>query len=153
MGALLRLNWFPARVFVGDTFCYFAGMTLASICIVGHFSKTMIVVLIPQALNAVYSMPQLFRFIGIPCPRHRMPAFDAERGYVKNSYTQFKVEELPRLGKLVFWLLRTFRLADVRPADAEGVVQMRDLTLINFTLYAFGSCREDVLCIRLLLIQ
>merc|ERR1712048_553391 len=67
--ALLRLNWFPARVFVGDTFCYFAGMTLASVCIVGHFSKTMIVFLIPQALNAIYSMPQLFRFIGIPCPR------------------------------------------------------------------------------------
>lgn len=27
--ALLHFNWFPSRVFVGDTFTYFAGMTIA----------------------------------------------------------------------------------------------------------------------------
>ncbi len=27
--ALLRHNWYPASVFVGDTYCYFAGMTFA----------------------------------------------------------------------------------------------------------------------------
>ena len=78
--SLLRLNWFPATVFVGDTYCYFAGMTLAVVSIVGHFSKTMAILLIPQALNFVYSCPQLFPFIGIPCPRHRMPAYNAKDG-------------------------------------------------------------------------
>ncbi len=27
--ALLHFNWYPSRVFVGDTFTYFAGMTIA----------------------------------------------------------------------------------------------------------------------------
>lgn len=35
--ALLRHNWFPASVFVGDTYCYFAGMTFAVSGILGHF--------------------------------------------------------------------------------------------------------------------
>ncbi|CAG2168263.1 unnamed protein product, partial [Oppiella nova] len=35
--ALLRHNWYPARVFVGDTYCYFAGMTFAVVGILGHF--------------------------------------------------------------------------------------------------------------------
>ncbi|VDM76033.1 unnamed protein product [Strongylus vulgaris] len=46
--ALYQFNKYPARVFVGDTFCYWAGMTLAVVSILGHFSKTMILFLIPQ---------------------------------------------------------------------------------------------------------
>jgi UDP-N-acetylglucosamine--dolichyl-phosphate N-acetylglucosaminephosphotransferase len=45
--ALLRKNAFPSRVFVGDTFCYFAGMTFAVVGILGHFSKTMLLFFIP----------------------------------------------------------------------------------------------------------
>ena len=37
---LLQANWYPASVFVGDTFCYWAGCTLATTSIVGRFSKT-----------------------------------------------------------------------------------------------------------------
>jgi len=37
--ALLKWNWYPASVFVGDTFCYFSGMTFAVVGILGHFSK------------------------------------------------------------------------------------------------------------------
>ena len=37
--ALLRHNWYPASVFVGDTYCFFAGMTFAVVGILGHFSK------------------------------------------------------------------------------------------------------------------
>jgi UDP-N-acetylglucosamine--dolichyl-phosphate N-acetylglucosaminephosphotransferase len=40
--ALLRANWFPSRVFAGDTYCYFAGATLFAASVVGHFSKTMV---------------------------------------------------------------------------------------------------------------
>jgi UDP-N-acetylmuramyl pentapeptide phosphotransferase/UDP-N-acetylglucosamine-1-phosphate transferase len=38
---LLSHNWYPAKVFVGDTYCYFAGMTFAVVAILGHFSKTL----------------------------------------------------------------------------------------------------------------
>uniref|UniRef100_H2YBT8 UDP-N-acetylglucosamine--dolichyl-phosphate N-acetylglucosaminephosphotransferase n=1 Tax=Ciona savignyi TaxID=51511 RepID=H2YBT8_CIOSA len=75
---LLRFNWYPSKVFVGDTFCYFAGMTFAVVGILGHFSKTMILFFIPQVLNFLYSTPQLFRLV--PCPRHRLPKFNPETG-------------------------------------------------------------------------
>jgi len=69
--ALLSLNWYPASVFVGDTYCYFAGMTFAVVGILGHFSKTMLLFFIPQIFNFLFSAPQLFHFI--ECPRHRLP--------------------------------------------------------------------------------
>uniref|UniRef100_F6WBA4 UDP-N-acetylglucosamine--dolichyl-phosphate N-acetylglucosaminephosphotransferase n=1 Tax=Ciona intestinalis TaxID=7719 RepID=F6WBA4_CIOIN len=72
---LLHHNWYPSKVFVGDTFCYFAGMSFAVVGILGHFSKTMILFFIPQVANFLYSIPQLFRWI--PCPRHRLPKKDA----------------------------------------------------------------------------
>mmetsp|Transcript_96220 Transcript_96220/g.170855 ORF Transcript_96220/g.170855 Transcript_96220/m.170855 type:complete len:456 (-) Transcript_96220:70-1437(-) len=150
--SLLRLNWWPARVFVGDTYCYFAGMTFAVVSIVGHFSKTMVLFLLPQILNFLYSCPQLFPFIGIPCPRHRMPAFQMADGTVTNSYAEFRPDELKPLGKVVFAVLKTLKLVHIQPGS-EGSVQMSNLTLINFVLYVFGPCREDVLCRRLLALQ
>ena len=62
---------YPSEAFVGDTFCYFAGMTFAVIGILGHFSKTMLLFFLPQVANFVYSVPQLFHLV--PCPRHRLP--------------------------------------------------------------------------------
>jgi len=149
--ALLRLNWWPSKVFVGDTYCYFAGMAFAVVAMVGHFSKTILLLLIPQMLNFLYSIPQLFKFV--PCPRHRLPGFDPEQGIVKNSYMEFKPEELKRIGRIVYWVLKTFRLAHVLPPDADGTVRVSNLTLINFMLYVFGPCREDALCVRLLVLQ
>ena len=70
--ALTKHNWFPARVFVGDTYCYFAGMTFAVVGILGHFSKTVLLYMTPQIINFLYSCPQLFKIY--PCPRHRLPA-------------------------------------------------------------------------------
>lgn len=149
--ALLRLNWWPAKVFVGDTYCYFAGMTFAVVSIVGHFSKTMVLFLLPQIVNFLYSCPQLVK--AIPCPRHRMPAFQMADGTVANSYAEFKPDELKPLGKIVFVVLRNLKLAHVRPGPTEGSIQMSNLTLINFVLYVFGPCREDALCRRLLALQ
>ena len=72
--ALFIFNKYPSQVFIGDTYCYFAGMTFACAGILGHFSKTLLFFFIPQILNFLYSFPQL---IGIyPCPRHRLPQFD-----------------------------------------------------------------------------
>jgi UDP-N-acetylglucosamine--dolichyl-phosphate N-acetylglucosaminephosphotransferase len=45
--ALFRKNAFPSKVFVGDTYCYFAGMTFAVVGILGKFSKTMLLFFIP----------------------------------------------------------------------------------------------------------
>jgi len=56
--ALLRHNWYPASVFVGDTYCYFAGMTFAVVGILGHFSKTLLLFFIPQVMNFIWSTPQ-----------------------------------------------------------------------------------------------
>lgn len=72
---LLVHNTHPAKVFVGDTFCYFAGMCFAVMAILGHFSKTLLLLLLPQVFNFIYSLPQLFKVY--PCPRHRLPDYDA----------------------------------------------------------------------------
>ena len=47
------------KVFPGDTFCYFSGMTFAVVAILGHFSKTLLLFLIPQIVNFLYSAPQV----------------------------------------------------------------------------------------------
>jgi UDP-N-acetylglucosamine--dolichyl-phosphate N-acetylglucosaminephosphotransferase len=76
--ALLYYNWFPSTVFVGDTFCYFVGMTFAVVGIFGNFSKTLLLLFIPQIINFLYSLPQL---LGIyVCERHRLPRVDDNTG-------------------------------------------------------------------------
>lgn len=67
----LSLARYPARVFVGDTFCYFAGQVLACAGVLGHFSKTLLLFFVPQLINFALSLPQLFGLV--PCPRHRVP--------------------------------------------------------------------------------
>lgn len=62
---------FPAKAFIGDTFCYFSGMTFACVGILSHFSKTLLLFFIPQILNFIFSVPQLFGIM--ECPRHRLP--------------------------------------------------------------------------------
>ncbi|KAI0916780.1 hypothetical protein AcW1_007859 [Taiwanofungus camphoratus] len=64
-------NWYPARVFPGDTLCYVTGMAFAVVGIQAHFSKTLLLFFLPQIFNFVLSCPQLFGLV--PCPRHRVP--------------------------------------------------------------------------------
>lgn len=80
---LLAYNWYPSSVFVGDTYTYFAGMTLAVVGILGHFSETLLLFFLPQILNFLYSVPQLFKII--PCPRHRLPIFDVKTGLLTGT--------------------------------------------------------------------
>ncbi|KAI5070064.1 hypothetical protein GOP47_0014407 [Adiantum capillus-veneris] len=80
---LLAYNWYPSSVFVGDTYTYFAGMTLAVAGILGHFSETLLLLFLPQILNFLYSTPQLFKII--PCPRHRLPIFDPKTGLLTGT--------------------------------------------------------------------
>ncbi|XP_006242983.1 UDP-N-acetylglucosamine--dolichyl-phosphate N-acetylglucosaminephosphotransferase isoform X2 [Rattus norvegicus] len=101
---LLYHNWYPSQVFVGDTFCYFAGMTFAVVGILGHFSKTMLLFFMPQVFNFLYSLPQLFQII--PCPRHRMPRLNTKTGKLEMSYSKFKTKSLSFLGTFILKVTR-----------------------------------------------
>lgn len=149
---LFIYNRYPSRVFVGDTFCYFAGMTFAVVGILGHFSKTMLLFFIPQIINTVYSFPQLFRVI--PCPRHRLPKFDEATGLVGMSWVEFKPDSLGTVGRFVFRVLSTLRLVVVRPSGKDdGSVEMNNLTIINVALRLLGPINEGALTTRILLFQ
>ncbi|KAJ9473869.1 UDP-N-acetylglucosamine--dolichyl-phosphate N-acetylglucosaminephosphotransferase [Pseudozyma hubeiensis] len=85
--ALFSWNRYPARVFVGDTFCYFAGMVFSTVGILGHFSKTVLLFFVPQIFNFLLSCPQLFGLV--PNPRHRVPRYHAATNCVYPSIQYF----------------------------------------------------------------
>ncbi|XP_053703670.1 UDP-N-acetylglucosamine--dolichyl-phosphate N-acetylglucosaminephosphotransferase [Synchiropus splendidus] len=147
--ALFYHNWYPSSVFVGDTFCYFAGMTFAVVGILGHFSKTMLLFFIPQVVNFIYSLPQLFHVI--PCPRHRLPRLDSETGKLGMSYSKFKRKDLSKLGHLILKVAELARLLEVREDD--GFIQCNNMTLINLVLKVLGPTHERTLTSIMLLIQ
>jgi len=90
---LYNYNQYPSRVFVGDSFTYFSGMTFAVCGILGHFCKSLIIIFIPQLINFIVSLPQLFHII--PCPRHRLPKYDPKTG---------KLYPTPNLTLINIWL-------------------------------------------------
>ncbi|KAK3338323.1 hypothetical protein B0H65DRAFT_512177 [Neurospora tetraspora] len=146
--ALLWHNWYPARVFVGDTYCYFAGMVFVVVSILGHFSKTLILLLIPQIFNFVYSVPQLFGLV--PCPRHRLPRFNARTGLLEPSVTPWTPERQPK--PPVAWALKTLdKLKLLRVTlDEEGrFVETSNFTILNLWLVWRGPLREDRLAMEI----
>lgn len=130
---LLRHNWYPASVFVGDTYCYFAGMTFAVVGILGHFSKTLLLFFIPQVLNFLWSCPQLFKLA--PCPRHRLPHFNSDTGLMEPSTFPCKAHQFQ-------WLKH-------KPNDTECA----NMTLLNLCLQVLGPMSERDLCLTLLAFQ
>ncbi|KAG0251518.1 tunicamycin resistance protein [Linnemannia exigua] len=82
MGLMIH-NWYPSKVFIGDTYCYFAGMTFAVVGILAHYSKTLLLFFIPQIFNFLLSSPQLFRLV--PCPRHRVPRYNRQTNLMEPS--------------------------------------------------------------------
>ncbi|KAL3533690.1 hypothetical protein ACH5RR_007211 [Cinchona calisaya] len=81
--ALFSFNWYPSSAFVGDTYTYFAGMTMAVVGILGHFSETLLIFFAPQVLNFLTSLPQLAGIVY--CPRHRLPRFDPQSGLLTGT--------------------------------------------------------------------
>jgi len=130
---LLQYNWYPARVFVGDTYCYFSGMSFAVVGIHGHFSKTLLLMFIPQVLNFLYSVPQLFKFV--PCPRHRLPKFNPETGLLEPSGFECDKKE--------------YRWIKVKADDNF----CPNMTLLCLALRWFGPMKEKSLVILLLSFQ
>jgi len=151
--ALYYYNRYPSKVFVGDTFCYFAGMTFATVGILGHFSKTMILFFVPQTINFVYSIPQLFRFVH--CPRHRLPKYNPETDKLGMSYSEFKTEDLGKLGQLSIFILEKLTLLDVHRNVEEDNKYMRvsNMTLINLMILKIGPTHEGTLTNILIILQ
>lgn len=119
--ALMYHNWYPSTVFVGDTYTYTAGMTFAVSAILGKSSKTVMLFFVPQFINFALSVPQLFHVV--PCPRHRMPAYNVKTD--KLHYSTFE------------WRGR----------------HMMNFTLPNAFLAIFGDMNEQTLCSLLLAFQ
>ncbi|KAK4003009.1 UDP-N-acetylglucosamine--dolichyl-phosphate N-acetylglucosaminephosphotransferase [Daphnia magna] len=150
--SLYQFNKYPARVFVGDTFCYFSGMTVAVVAILGHFSKTALLFFIPQIANFVFSLPQLFHLL--PCPRHRLPRLNQKTGYLDPSVFQFKEKSLSTLGRLVLKIYQLLGLVKVENAEKDGELsQSTNCTLINLALKLTGPKHEKTLAVSLMILQ
>ncbi|KAK9466167.1 glycosyl transferase family 4-domain-containing protein [Lipomyces arxii] len=150
--ALLKFNWYPARVFVGDTYCYFAGMVFAQVGILGHFAKTLLLFLIPQVLNFIYSAPQLFGLVD--CPRHRLPRLDPETGLLEASRVYFTEVPPKGLQAILLSTLGKMKLLHLeRNPETGTILSASNLTIINLVLTWSGPLREDKLAIVLLGIQ
>lgn len=151
--ALYMHNRYPARAFVGDTYCYVAGMVFACVAIMAHFSKTLLLLLLPQIFNFVYSAPQLFKII--PCPRHRLPKFNARTGLREPSVTTWEPERPPsKTLTAVFLLLDRLGLIQLTIDEKSNrISETSNMTLINLWLIWRGPLREDRLNNELLVLQ
>ncbi|PWN28434.1 hypothetical protein BDZ90DRAFT_231410 [Jaminaea rosea] len=147
---LLAWNRHPALVFVGDTFCYFAGQALACAGVLGHFSKTLLLFFLPQVFNFLLSCPQLFGFV--PCPRHRVPKVHSETMALYPSLVVFprgSKRPLKMMGKGMLLILETLRFIKIYRArdlgagaesgrDGNDIVAATNLTLLNTILVVAG---------------
>ncbi|KAF7914280.1 uncharacterized protein EAF01_000686 [Botrytis porri] len=148
--ALLSHNWYPSSVFVGDTYCYFAGMVFAICGILGHFSKTLLLLLIPQTCNFLYSVPQLFHLI--PCPRHRLPYYNTKTNLLEPSITPWP-NPPKKHQQLLLFLLQKFYLIDLKFNTKGEIIESSNFTLLNLWLVWFGPRREDRLAMEILGMQ
>lgn len=148
--ALLFHNWYPSKVFVGDTYCYFAGMVFAVVGILGHFSKTLLLLFIPQIFNFLYSTPQLFKLI--PCPRHRLPKFSASTGLLDASVTEWTSPPSPLIDTALR-LLRSLRLVRITQDENGRITESSNLTILNLWLVWMGPMREDQLAWHMVAVQ
>lgn len=151
--ALYIHNRYPARVFVGDTYCYFAGMVFAVVGILGHFSKTLLLLLIPQLFNFIYSSPQLFGLV--PCPRHRLPRYNARTNLLEPSVTEYPIERPPsKLQTMALFILAKLHLLQIEvDAETNRIKSSSNFTILNLWLVWFGPMREDKLAYSLLAMQ
>ncbi|KAL8694302.1 MAG: hypothetical protein Q9218_001007 [Villophora microphyllina] len=147
--ALWWHNWYPAKVFVGDTYCYFAGMVFAIVGILGHFSKTLLLTFVPQILNFLYSAPQLLRII--PCPRHRLPHFNPRTGLLEPSTIEWQTPPNNVItGVLELLAHLPIPLVAIWLDEQGNIVQSTNLTLLNLWLIWFGPQREDRLAVGII---
>lgn len=130
-------------MFPGDTLCYVTGMAFAVVGIQAHFSKTLLLFFIPQVFNFLLSCPQLFGLV--PCPRHRVPRFDAETNLLHPSKAVF-LRPPSELTTVVLKLMSALRLTETTIHPTSGIVlETTNLTILNFFLLHFGPMSEKSL--------
>ncbi|KAI8900773.1 glycosyl transferase family 4-domain-containing protein [Globomyces pollinis-pini] len=153
MFGYLRYNWYPAKVFGGDTICYFSGMVFAVIGISCNLSKTVLLFMIPQLFNFLLSCPQLFKFVN--CPRHRMPKLCKDQINIQYSKFEFKPCQTfkDRMGRWMIQLLEILKLVQITKTDKGDWIDCSNLTILNLILIKTGPIREDQLVIYLSWIQ
>ncbi|RPD64366.1 N-acetylglucosaminephosphotransferase [Lentinus tigrinus ALCF2SS1-7] len=135
-------NWYPARAFPGDTLCYVTGMAFAVVGIQAHYSKTLLLFFLPQIFNFVLSCPQLFGLV--PCPRHRVPRYDAETQLLYPSKAEFKEKRPSKLATLVLRLFSALGLVELAIDVKTGEIESStNLTILNVFLLRLGPMRED----------
>lgn len=158
--ALFMHNRYPAKVFVGDSYCYFAGMVFSCAGILGHFGKTLLLFLLPQILNFVYSVPQIFDLF--PCPRHRLPSLNAASNCLEPSTFCIVRNVAEQKARFFDWqlqavkLLSKLKLVKIVSKQEEGeqiTLHIANLTLINGFLCIFGPMHESNLLYCLLTFQ
>ncbi|RUS18090.1 glycosyl transferase family 4-domain-containing protein [Endogone sp. FLAS-F59071] len=148
---LLWHNWFPARVFVGDTYCYFAGMTFAVVGILGHFSKTLLLFFLPQIFNFLYSAPQIFNIIGLP--RHRMPSLNVKTGRLEYSRVSLNKKPIGAPGRIILRVFEALRIAEIKRDDQGEIVETNNFTLINLLLVKLGPMSEGKVTVAVMVVQ
>ncbi|MHA1349145.1 MAG: UDP-N-acetylglucosamine--dolichyl-phosphate N-acetylglucosaminephosphotransferase [Candidatus Odinarchaeia archaeon] len=92
--ALSYYNKFPAKVFVGNSYTYFAGTLLITIAVLANMEKVLILCTLPQLINFLMSLKDFKGKI----PRHRAPKFNPKTGLVEDSGNH----------TLLNWILRKF---------------------------------------------
>ncbi|GAA5859167.1 hypothetical protein JCM8547_008898 [Rhodosporidiobolus lusitaniae] len=156
---LLRWNWYPSRVFIGDTFCYFTGMSFAVVGILGHFSKTLLLFFLPQVFNFLLSSPQLFGLV--QCPRHRLPRLEERTGGLECSWAPVRLRgQRSAREKVGVGVLRVFEkvgLVGLRREEGTGeITATTNLTVLNVLLLWKGRGKvltEEGLCLRMIAVQ
>ncbi|KIP04666.1 hypothetical protein PHLGIDRAFT_109251 [Phlebiopsis gigantea 11061_1 CR5-6] len=136
-------NWYPARAFPGDTFCYVTGMAFAVVGIQAHFSKTLLLFFLPQIFNFILSCPQLFGLV--PCPRHRVPRFDKETGLLYPSKARFEKKLASPLANLILRVFSALHLVQLSTDQETGQLETTNLTILNVFLVTLGPMKEDTL--------
>lgn len=76
----------------------------------------------------------------------------SESDLLEPSFVEFSMNEISVIGKISFAILVKLRLIKVEQKKGN-VVKCNNFTLLNLILILFGSCSEETLTIRLLLIQ
>lgn len=133
--ALFSWNRYPARVFVGDTFCYFAGMVFSTVGILGHFSKTVLLFFVPQIFNFVLSCPQLFGLV--PNPRHRVPRYHAETNSLYPSIQYFGSGDVDKDKQLT-----NTSMQPLHPASTVSTLVLKSLSALHLVQLEFYDAQQ-----------
>ncbi|OAF70250.1 hypothetical protein A3Q56_01984 [Intoshia linei] len=161
---LYRMNKYPAKIFVGDTYCYFAGVLFSSVSIIGHFSKTLLLLMVPQIINFLFSCPQIFKFL--PCPRHRLPKLNKNTNLLEMSMASSNLQFIGNVGRFILYMFYKFGLVHVKIdkrdfnlkiyhffSDKNDSLEFSNFTIIVAYIRLFGPTHEKILVRNLLIFQ